>query len=99
MLSGGYWKDKERGWIQAGPSVLKVLRDHPILQRHLGWVPASTIEPGLCIIRYCHCDHILMYNRTDATTGSKDPEEDATNTVEGYKGISLSSLSPSKSFS
>ncbi|KAK0436128.1 hypothetical protein EV421DRAFT_1892448 [Armillaria borealis] len=45
MLSGGFWKDHDHGWVQAGPSVLKVLRDHPILQRHLGWVPASAIEP------------------------------------------------------
>ncbi|KAK0463305.1 hypothetical protein IW261DRAFT_1554190 [Armillaria novae-zelandiae] len=46
VLSGGFWWDSEKGWIQAGLSVLKMLRENPILQRHLGWVPASTIEPG-----------------------------------------------------
>lgn len=46
ILSGGFWLDLQKGWIQAGSAVLKVLHEQPILQRHIGWVPADTIHPG-----------------------------------------------------
>jgi hypothetical protein len=46
ILSGGFWlQDGE--WVQAGQSVLRVLRDAPIIQRHLGWVALSKPIPGV----------------------------------------------------
>ncbi|KAJ7176872.1 hypothetical protein C8R46DRAFT_989066 [Mycena filopes] len=45
ILSGGFW-EVDGEWIQAGPNVLSVLKDMPIIQRHLGWVPPTTIIPG-----------------------------------------------------
>ncbi|KAJ6480443.1 hypothetical protein C8R45DRAFT_1054393 [Mycena sanguinolenta] len=45
ILSGGFWKVNNE-WVCAGPNVLSVLKNMPIIQRHLGWVPPSTLVPG-----------------------------------------------------
>ncbi|KAJ6611032.1 hypothetical protein B0H10DRAFT_1810513 [Mycena sp. CBHHK59/15] len=45
ILSGGYWKVDD-DWICAGPNVLSVLKNKPIIQRHLGWVPPRTLVGG-----------------------------------------------------
>ncbi|KAJ6456513.1 hypothetical protein C8R45DRAFT_1056469 [Mycena sanguinolenta] len=45
ILSGGFWKIDDE-WVCAGPRVLSVLKDMPIIQRHLGWVPPHTVIPG-----------------------------------------------------
>jgi hypothetical protein len=47
ILSGGYWKVDD-DWICAGPNVLSVLKNKPIAQRHLGWVPPRTLVGGKC---------------------------------------------------
>ncbi|KAF8994931.1 hypothetical protein BDZ89DRAFT_1096970 [Hymenopellis radicata] len=47
ILCGGfYWLKDEKRWTQAGDNVLKLLRQTPVLQRHLGWVPQREINPG-----------------------------------------------------
>ncbi|KAJ7687881.1 hypothetical protein B0H14DRAFT_3101310 [Mycena olivaceomarginata] len=47
FLSGGYWWDSStKQWIQAGNAVQQILLADPVFQRHLGWVSASTTEPG-----------------------------------------------------
>ncbi|KAF7362700.1 hypothetical protein MVEN_00619300 [Mycena venus] len=45
ILSGGYWKKGDE-WVCAGPNVLSVLKNMPIIQRHLGWVPPCTPVSG-----------------------------------------------------
>lgn len=46
ILSGGFWK-QDGAWIQAGKNVRSVLHSHPIIQRHLGWVPPRKQVPGM----------------------------------------------------
>ncbi|KAJ3966252.1 hypothetical protein EV361DRAFT_1014977 [Lentinula raphanica] len=47
IISGGYYYDSvTEDWIQAGPRVLTVLKSHPIIQRHLGWIPQEAIRYG-----------------------------------------------------
>ncbi|KAJ7509364.1 hypothetical protein B0H11DRAFT_1901490 [Mycena galericulata] len=45
MLSGGFWKANGE-WVCAGPKVCSVLKNMPIIQRHLGWVPPRTLTPA-----------------------------------------------------
>ncbi|KAJ7444944.1 hypothetical protein FB451DRAFT_1434147 [Mycena latifolia] len=45
ILSGGYWLEDE-AWIRAGKDVHRILRDTPIIQRHLGWAPPPVWTPG-----------------------------------------------------
>ncbi|KAJ6629389.1 hypothetical protein B0H10DRAFT_2160501 [Mycena sp. CBHHK59/15] len=45
MLSGGFWKVDD-DWVCAGPNVRSVLKNMPIIQHHLGWVPPRTLVPG-----------------------------------------------------
>ncbi|KAJ7439792.1 hypothetical protein FB451DRAFT_1191987, partial [Mycena latifolia] len=44
ILSGGYWLEDE-AWIRAGKDVHRILRDTPIIQRHLGWAPPPVWTP------------------------------------------------------
>ncbi|KAJ7025042.1 hypothetical protein C8F04DRAFT_1046840 [Mycena alexandri] len=47
VLSGGFWKAADTDeWVCAGPNVLAVLKNMPIIQRHLGWVPPHSLIPG-----------------------------------------------------
>ncbi|KAJ7073776.1 hypothetical protein C8F01DRAFT_1271598 [Mycena amicta] len=46
ILSRGYWKDGVE-WLCAGPAVAAVLKTMPVIQRHLGWVPAKKIIAGV----------------------------------------------------
>ncbi|KAJ6532308.1 hypothetical protein DFH09DRAFT_1044141 [Mycena vulgaris] len=46
ILSGGYWL-QDTSWIQAGKDVQRILRNTPIIQRHLGWAPPPSWTPGL----------------------------------------------------
>lgn len=46
ILSGGYWHGEAGEWVRAGPSVLRILKEAPIIQRHLGWVSHSEPVPG-----------------------------------------------------
>ncbi|KAJ7504028.1 hypothetical protein B0H11DRAFT_1692410, partial [Mycena galericulata] len=48
ILSGGYWFDEsESAWVRAGKDVQRILRNTPIIQRHLGWAPPPFWTPGL----------------------------------------------------
>ncbi|KAK6997431.1 hypothetical protein R3P38DRAFT_3620933 [Favolaschia claudopus] len=68
LISGGYWKDPTSNlWMQAGPSVQRVLRDDPVFQRHFGWTPPQTITPGVIhpvALRHGH----LRWSQTTAST-------------------------------
>ncbi|KAJ7016465.1 hypothetical protein C8F04DRAFT_1161174 [Mycena alexandri] len=46
ILSGGYWF-QEAAWVRAGKDVQRILRNTPIIQRHLGWAPPPMWTPGL----------------------------------------------------
>ncbi|KAJ7261648.1 hypothetical protein C8J57DRAFT_1450891 [Mycena rebaudengoi] len=46
ILSGGYWL-QEGAWVRAGKDVHRILRNTPIIQRHLGWAPPPVWTPGL----------------------------------------------------
>ncbi|KAJ3727978.1 hypothetical protein C8R42DRAFT_755961 [Lentinula raphanica] len=50
ILSGGFWQHEnlhgEQTWVQASDAVRGILRDVPIIQRHLGWVPQSDFQRG-----------------------------------------------------
>ncbi|KAL1757677.1 hypothetical protein FB107DRAFT_289061 [Schizophyllum commune] len=39
ILSGGYWQENGQ-WVQGSKAVCDVLRQQPVIQRHLGWVPS-----------------------------------------------------------
>ncbi|KAJ7467958.1 hypothetical protein FB451DRAFT_1020806 [Mycena latifolia] len=45
ILSGGYWL-QDATWIRAGKDVHRILRNTPIIQRHLGWAPPPVWTPG-----------------------------------------------------
>ncbi|KAI5888159.1 uncharacterized protein SCHCODRAFT_02691594 [Schizophyllum commune H4-8] len=45
LLSGGFWKENG-SWVQASEAVQDVLMRQPIIQRHLGWVPAGQDRAG-----------------------------------------------------
>jgi hypothetical protein len=45
LVTGGYYLDSNQ-WRQAGAAVTKLLRNKPILQHHLGWVPTKRPSPG-----------------------------------------------------
>ncbi|KAJ6564270.1 hypothetical protein B0H19DRAFT_941769 [Mycena capillaripes] len=48
ILSGGYWfEESESAWVNAGKDVRRILRNTPIIQRHLGWAPPPFWTPGL----------------------------------------------------
>ncbi|KAJ7170380.1 hypothetical protein C8R43DRAFT_944897 [Mycena crocata] len=48
LLSGGYWQDSlSKRWIQAGSAVQNLLQEDRVLQRHLGWVSAKKVDPGI----------------------------------------------------
>jgi hypothetical protein len=46
ILSGGYWLENG-AWIRAGKDVHRILRQTPIIQKHLGWAPPPAWTPGL----------------------------------------------------
>ncbi|KAJ7912613.1 hypothetical protein B0H13DRAFT_2232426 [Mycena leptocephala] len=47
ILSGGYWFDQsELAWVRGGKDVQRILRNTPIIQRHLGWAPPPFWTPG-----------------------------------------------------
>ncbi|KAJ7811521.1 hypothetical protein B0H13DRAFT_1666758 [Mycena leptocephala] len=47
ILSGGYWFDEsESVWVRGGKDVQRILRNTPIIQRHLGWAPPPFWTPG-----------------------------------------------------
>ncbi|KAJ6622967.1 hypothetical protein B0H10DRAFT_2337684 [Mycena sp. CBHHK59/15] len=46
ILSGGYWL-QDAAWVHAGNDVHRILRDTPIIQRHLGWAPPPVWTAGL----------------------------------------------------
>ncbi|KAJ6605878.1 hypothetical protein B0H10DRAFT_2178679, partial [Mycena sp. CBHHK59/15] len=46
ILSGGYWF-QDTVWIRAGKDVHRILRDTPIIQKHLGWAPPPIWTPGI----------------------------------------------------
>ncbi|KAJ7215182.1 hypothetical protein C8J57DRAFT_1600480 [Mycena rebaudengoi] len=46
ILSGGYWL-KNGAWIRAGKDVHRILRQTPIIQKHLGWALPPAWTPGL----------------------------------------------------
>ncbi|KAJ6608791.1 hypothetical protein B0H10DRAFT_1815126, partial [Mycena sp. CBHHK59/15] len=51
ILSGGYWFDEsELAWVRGGKDVQRILRNTPIIQRHLGWAPDVCFEP----VPQCH---------------------------------------------
>ncbi|EJD45114.1 hypothetical protein AURDEDRAFT_64644 [Auricularia subglabra TFB-10046 SS5] len=45
ILCGGVWKDGDM-WAEPSEKVREVLFTHPIVQRHLGWVPKTKMIPG-----------------------------------------------------
>jgi hypothetical protein len=50
LVSGGYYtsQDCDQRWVQAGPGILRVLREDVVIQRHLGWAPHCEIKSGKC---------------------------------------------------
>ncbi|KAJ7673015.1 hypothetical protein DFH06DRAFT_1279686 [Mycena polygramma] len=46
IMSGGYWF-QDAAWIRAGKDVQRILRNTPIIQKHLGWAPPPFWTPGL----------------------------------------------------
>ncbi|KAJ7825594.1 hypothetical protein B0H13DRAFT_1918579, partial [Mycena leptocephala] len=43
----GYWFDEsESAWVRGGKDVQRILRNTPIIQRHLGWAPPPFWTPG-----------------------------------------------------
>ncbi len=45
ILSGGFWSQADH-WVQGGRGVVRLLKEAPILQRHLGWVSPHSLVPG-----------------------------------------------------
>ncbi|KAK6997334.1 hypothetical protein R3P38DRAFT_2563581 [Favolaschia claudopus] len=61
-VAGGQWPlkgpDGEVLWMSCGPSVRHLLRDHPILQRLLGWKNIVSLQPGLFFIPLIKCSRL-----------------------------------------
>ncbi|KDQ20410.1 hypothetical protein BOTBODRAFT_183201 [Botryobasidium botryosum FD-172 SS1] len=46
-LMGGWWMSSQSGeWAQCGAGIRDFLRQHPLLQSHLGWSPPEVLIPG-----------------------------------------------------
>jgi len=45
-LSGGYWSTENHEWCCAGKDVVALVRQTPVLQRHLGWVSTDIPVSG-----------------------------------------------------
>jgi hypothetical protein len=50
LLSGGFYRDTNNKWNQAGSGVSLLLRDDPVIQTHIGWSSSASKVPGLVII-------------------------------------------------
>ncbi|KAI0317830.1 hypothetical protein OF83DRAFT_1171639 [Amylostereum chailletii] len=50
ITSGGWWKDKQRGWIRAGADIRQFFLKTHKLQEWLGWLSPRRIEAGT--VRY-----------------------------------------------
>ncbi|KAJ7932327.1 hypothetical protein B0H13DRAFT_1593521, partial [Mycena leptocephala] len=69
FLSGGYWWDASaKQWIQAGNGVQQVLVKDPVLQRHLGWISPSQVEPGFIKPAPTKTVPLLEWSQTKAST-------------------------------
>ncbi|KAJ7050132.1 hypothetical protein C8F01DRAFT_1068165 [Mycena amicta] len=69
ILSGGYWKDGTK-WVCAGPAVVDVLKTMPVIQRHLGWVPATKIAAGTVRLPGREKRVLLPWLQTTSSTAS-----------------------------
>ncbi|KAF8579127.1 hypothetical protein K439DRAFT_1648550 [Ramaria rubella] len=46
IASGGFWKGKHGEYMQASVRVQEIIKRHPIIQSHLGWVVMGEVMPG-----------------------------------------------------
>ncbi|TFY58537.1 hypothetical protein EVG20_g8108 [Dentipellis fragilis] len=46
QVSGGWWRNLQGQYVQAGPEVRSLLRNNAQIQRRLGWVNLSNISPA-----------------------------------------------------
>ncbi|KAJ3967593.1 hypothetical protein EV361DRAFT_973116 [Lentinula raphanica] len=66
IISGGYYyDDPQQEWVQASPRVLSILKSHPIIQCHLGWIPCESIKYGALF-----CNSVMMTMKTHLFTWS-----------------------------
>ena len=47
VVSGGWWCNKNGDVVQAGEAVNSFLKNHPVIQQHLGWVNPLGLIPGM----------------------------------------------------
>ncbi|KAL0954389.1 hypothetical protein HGRIS_003373 [Hohenbuehelia grisea] len=66
ILSGGYWK-KDGKWVNTSENVKAVLRDEPIIQRHLGWAQSPEIQSGLMRFAALKKVPLVSWNETKAS--------------------------------
>lgn len=46
LLGGFWWDPSAREWRQASANIQKVIRNHTVVQRHIGWAPPKVVRPG-----------------------------------------------------
>jgi len=59
ILSGGFWL-QDGQWVQVGRSVLRILQDEPIIQRHLGWAAPLKPTPGMSSLSWTLCYFMVI---------------------------------------
>ncbi|KIK62529.1 hypothetical protein GYMLUDRAFT_242689 [Collybiopsis luxurians FD-317 M1] len=77
ILSGGFWPQKNsRGevkWVQASTAVTSLLKEVPIIQRHLGWVSHSTgFQKGHITFRSQKKALKVPWEQSEAAAASKE---------------------------
>lgn len=46
LLGGFWWDPRAKEWRQASTNIQKVIHDHVMVQRHIGWAPPRALKPG-----------------------------------------------------
>ncbi|KAJ3780374.1 hypothetical protein GGU10DRAFT_397813 [Lentinula aff. detonsa] len=77
ILSGGFWEHKTaKGseWVQASQAVTDMLKNVPVIQRHLGWVPKSQFQSGQITYKsHAHTARVPWEETKASTTGISMP--------------------------
>ncbi|KAF8576964.1 hypothetical protein K439DRAFT_1649193 [Ramaria rubella] len=64
IASGGFWKAADGEYMQASVRVQEIIKCHPIIQSHLGWVATGEVVPGTAMKPPKSKQKILLWSKT-----------------------------------
>ncbi|KAJ7848917.1 hypothetical protein B0H13DRAFT_1906518 [Mycena leptocephala] len=80
IMSGGYWY-QDAAWVRAGRDVRRILRNTPIIQKHLGRAPPPFWTPGLIKLTALTADEAMLNGATNPASLTIDASMRWTNGV------------------